>query len=110
MISFPGYQVKDRLYESQNLYVFRAYDEVRNCPVIVKTLKGEFPKPETIARFKREYEILRDLNIDGVVKVYSLEKHNKSFAIIMEDFGAESLEKILKVRKINLAKFLNLCY
>ncbi len=108
MISLPGYQIKEKLYESQNTYVFQAIDEIRKCPVILKILKGDYPKTETIARFKREYEILRDLNIDGVIKVYSLEKYKRSFVIIMEDLGAESLEKILKGRKLNIAKFLDL--
>lgn len=108
MFPISGYQIKETLYESKDLLVCRAVDDVRSTPVILKILKGEFPKPSSIARFKREFEILRDLNIDGVVKVFSLEKHSKKYAIIMEDFGADSLEKILKERKLYLTKFLEL--
>ncbi|MCK4345887.1 MAG: serine/threonine protein kinase, partial [Bacteroidales bacterium] len=108
MIPISGYQTKEKLYESNNSYVYRSYHEENKRSVIIKILKGEYPSPERIARFKREYEIFRDLKLDGVVKTYNLEKYNNSFAIIMEDFGAESLEKILEKRKLNLNEFLDL--
>ena len=108
MFPVPGYLIKETLFESKDLYVCRAFDEIRKHPVIIKILKGEFPKPSAVARFRREYELMKDLTIDGVVRVYSLEKHSKRYAIIMEDFGADSLEKILKERKLYLTKFLEL--
>jgi predicted ATPase/GAF domain-containing protein len=106
MISFPGYQIEEKLYESYNSYVFRALQVESNLPVVIKVLKGEYPDPERIVRFKREYEILKNLTLDGTIKAYSLENYNKSCAIIMEDFGAESIKKILEKRKLDLNELL----
>jgi len=108
MILIPGYQIKEKLYESYNSLVFRAFQEEKELPVIIKVLKGEYPNPERIVRFKREYELLIGLNLEGTIKAYSLESFNNSYAILMEDFGAEALNKLLGKRKLTLNEFLNL--
>jgi serine/threonine protein kinase len=108
MISLPGYQIKEKLFESYNSYVFRAFQEDLELPVIIKVLKGEYPDPERIVRFKREFEILKGLTLEGTIKAYSLENFNNSCAIVMEDFGAESLKKILEKRRLTLYEFLEL--
>ena len=106
MISFPGYKIKENLYESINSYVFRALREKSELPVIIKVLKGEYPDPERIVHFRREFEILKGLNVEGAIKAYSFESFNNSCAIIMEDFGAESIKKILEKRRLSLNEFL----
>ncbi|MGD0755069.1 MAG: AAA family ATPase [Bacteroidales bacterium] len=103
-----GYQIKEKLYESYNSAVYRAFKKAKDIPVIIKILNGEYPDPERIARFNREYEILRNLNLEGAIKAYSLESYNNSYAIIMEDFGGESIKEILEKRKLNLNEFLKL--
>ena len=108
MISFPGHQIEETLYESYNSYVFRALQVETKLPVVIKVLKGEYPNPERIARFKREYEILKNLTLAGTIKAYSLENYNNSCAIIMEDFGAESIKKILEKKRLNLNEFLKI--
>jgi predicted ATPase/GAF domain-containing protein len=77
-------------------------------PVVIKILKGEYPNPERIVRFKREFEILKKLSIDGVIKAYGLENYDNSLAIIMEDFGGESIKKILEKKRLNVNEFLKI--
>jgi predicted ATPase/signal transduction histidine kinase/tRNA A-37 threonylcarbamoyl transferase component Bud32 len=108
MIPIPGHQILDKLFDSYSTSVYRTYDEYRKCSVIVKILKGEYPKSETVASLKREYEILKGMNIEGVIKVLSLEKYNNRLAMVMEDFGGESMEKILDERSISIEEFLKL--
>jgi serine/threonine protein kinase len=108
MISFPGYQIAEKLHESQNSYVFRAVHEETHSPVVIKVLKGEYPGPERIVLLRREFEILRGLKPEGAAKVFSLENFNNSWALIMEDIGAESIKKILENRQLSVGKFLEL--
>src|SRR4030042_6222651 len=108
MMVIPEYQVKEKLYESYNSYIYRSFHEETKLHVIIKVLKGEYPNPERIVRFKREYEILKGINLEGVIKAYSLEKYNNSYAFIMEDFHAESIKNILEKRKLNLNEFFKL--
>jgi len=108
MISIQGYQIKEKLFESNNSLVFRAVQDTAGLPVVIKLLKGEYPNPDRIARFNREFEILKNLNIDGIIKAYSLENFNNSCAIIMEDIGGESIKKLLQNRRLSLDEFLRL--
>ncbi|MEA5539663.1 MAG: hypothetical protein WAN66_08025 [Limnoraphis robusta] len=39
--------------------------------------------------------ITRSLNLPGTVQAYSLEKYNHSFVMVLEDFGAISLQQII---------------
>jgi serine/threonine protein kinase len=66
MLTTPGYQINNKLYESDNSQVYRALRGADNCPVVLKVLKGANPSPERIAWFKREYEVTRNLNLPGV--------------------------------------------
>lgn len=98
----------EKLFESHNTLIYRAFDDHRDGTVVVKMLKGEYPSPESIASLLWEYKILKDLNLEGVIKVYGLEKSNNRPALIMEDFGALSLDKILEQRNLSLEEFLKL--
>jgi len=108
MLTFAGYQLTELLYESSNSHVYRGYQPAVQRPVVVKLLEGEYPSPEKIARFKREYEITHNLALSGVVKVFALENDQNHWAIILEDFGAESLVRLNLAGQLTLPGFLNL--
>ena len=63
-------------------------------PMVLKVLNNLYPSPERIATFKLEYEILRDLNLPGVIKAYELKKEQQHWFIALEDFGGESLANL----------------
>ncbi len=93
--SFSGYQIKEQLYESAHSIIYRGRCTEDNRPVILKLLKHEYPTPEELARFRREYEMTRDVEIDGVIDVYALESSKNSLVMMLEDFGGESLTRVL---------------
>ena len=109
MIVLPGYNLTETLYESDRSLVFRGYRLADNRPVVVKALSARYPAPETIAKFKREYELLQKLRpLEGVIEAYSLEKHDYGLAIILEDFGGLSLARARAGRPLPLGEFLPL--
>ncbi|MGA7936455.1 MAG: AAA family ATPase [Kovacikia sp.] len=108
MISVPDYQVFEKLYESDRSLVYRAQRVSDQTSVVLKVLRQEYPSPAAIARFQTEYDILQSLDLEGVVKAYSLESHHQSPAIVLEDFGGESLHRWLQYRPFNLETFLTL--
>jgi predicted ATPase/class 3 adenylate cyclase/GAF domain-containing protein/tRNA A-37 threonylcarbamoyl transferase component Bud32 len=108
MISISGCEITAKLYESAHTAVYRGYRNKDNKPVILKVLNSEYPSPEEIAHFKREYELTRNLNVDGVIETYGLEIYGHSLVMFLEDFGGESLPKILASRKLRLNEFLQL--
>lgn len=108
MIAIPDYQILAKIHESDNSVVYRGRKEEDNQPVVIKIIKGDYPTEEELARYNKEYEITKSLNLDGVVKAYSLEKYRNTQAMILEDFGGESLKKIISSQKFTILGFLNL--
>ncbi len=106
MISIPGYQVNDKIYDGNRSAVFRGLSKADKRSVILKVLKSEFPKPEELAGCKREFDLIRDLDIEGVIKPYELAKVHNSLAIVLEDFGGESLKSILAKHSLRLEDLL----
>ncbi|MBW4592306.1 MAG: AAA family ATPase [Brasilonema angustatum HA4187-MV1] len=97
MITIRGYQLLTQIYESVNSLVYRGIRESGNQPVILKVLKDDYPTPSELTRYKQEYEMTRNLNLDGVVKAYGLEPIERTLVIIFEDFGATSLTLLKEV-------------
>jgi len=95
MISLPQVAVTAKIYESANSLVYRGIRQGDNTPVILKILKEDYPTPAELTRYKQEYEITRSLNIDGIIKAYSQQNYQRTLVIILEDFGGESLKKLL---------------
>ena len=108
MLTLPGYQILTQIYESGNTLVYRGIREQDSQPVILKLHKEDYPTPSELARYKQEYEITRNLNLNGVVRAYSLERYQNTLVIIFEDFGGESLTTLMNVRKFTLSEFLNI--
>ncbi len=95
MIAISGYQILAQIYESANSLVYQAIREQDNKAVILKKLKEDYPTSSELTRYQQEYEIIRNLNIDGVVKAYGLETYQRTLVIILEDFGGSSLTKLV---------------
>jgi histidine kinase len=108
MATIQGYQVTETLYESSKSRVYRGRRESDQQPVVLKLLRPENPSPEAIAQFRTEYDIAHSLNLDGVVQVYSLETHQHSLLLTMEDSGGKSLNQHLLNRSLSLRECLNL--
>lgn len=106
MVAIPGYQIVEKLYESAKSLVYRGIRDSDQIPVILKVLKEEYPTLDAIARFKLEYDITRSLNLEGVIETYGLEKYQYSLVMVLEDFGGESLNRLLKNREFYLEEFL----
>ncbi|MEG4353122.1 serine/threonine-protein kinase PknK, partial [Microcoleus sp. LAD1_D3] len=98
MIKLPGIKVLAQIYESANSLVYRGIRKQDRKTVILKVLKQDYPTPFELTRYKQEYEITRNLDIDGVVKAYALEPYQRTLVIILEDFGASSLKQLMNDR------------
>ena len=113
MLSLPNITISTQIYESANSLVYRGIGQPDNTPVILKVLKQNYPTPEEITCYKQEYEITRSLNLDGVIRAYSRYDYQRSQVIVLEDFGGESLQKLMqapsaKYYPSSLSEFLQL--
>jgi predicted ATPase/class 3 adenylate cyclase len=102
------WQSVEQLYESNNALVYRGQRASDQQPVILKVLKGDYPAPEKIAWFKREFELASALKLPGVAQVYSLEQDQQRWVMAIEDFGGESLARLAVAGQIEVGTFLKL--
>jgi predicted ATPase/serine phosphatase RsbU (regulator of sigma subunit)/tRNA A-37 threonylcarbamoyl transferase component Bud32 len=108
MLTLPNYQIHTQIYESANSLVYRGVRKQDNQPVILKVLKEDYPTPEELTRYRQQYEIIHDLNLAGIIKVYEIEKYQNTLVIILEDFGGESLKQLMVDHFFNVKEFLSL--
>ncbi len=108
MIILSGYQVLSKIHESHHSLVYRGFREEKSEPVIFKVLKESYPTPSDLAKYQQEYQILKNLNLDYVIKAYSIEKYQNTLVIILEDFGGESLKRFYQSQPLKLKEFLKI--
>ncbi|MEL6495260.1 MAG: serine/threonine-protein kinase PknK [Cyanobacteria bacterium J06623_7] len=94
--AIADYLLTEKIYESINSEVYRATKKSDGKNSIIKVLKETCSSPQELIRYRQEYKILTQIDLDGVIKAQGLETNCKSFAIVIEDFGAESLEKLMQ--------------
>jgi PAS domain S-box-containing protein len=107
-LAVSGYRVNQVIHESDTSLVYRGSREADHQPVILKILKQPYPTPEETAWFRREYELLKNLNLAGVINVYSLKTGQNHLVMVLEDFGGQDLRYFIKTHPLNLAEFLPL--
>ncbi|MGK7929058.1 MAG: AAA family ATPase, partial [Spirulina sp.] len=108
MSTITDYKIVARVYESANSLVYRALTDTGDRSVILKVLKKDYPTPSELTRYKQEYEITRSLNIEGAIAAYELLPYDNTLAIVLEDFGGQSLDYILQSRSFTLSEFLQI--
>jgi len=108
MITIPGYELTEQLYESSRSLVYRGCWTAYNLPVVLKILNGNYSDPTELTNFRREYDITAGLMGDGIIRLCSLEKHQKRLVMVLEDIGAISLDRLLSSRSLNLSEFLTI--
>ncbi len=111
MFQIGSFQVQEKLFESTNTLVFRALQSSdkpgkASGTVILKQLKQQFPSPEQLARFRREFEISKRIGGKGIVKATQLLRHENSLVMVMEDIHGDSLANLYKDKAMRVAEFL----
>ena len=90
-----GCIVAEKIHESPHTLVYRGRRRRDDLPVILKILNSEYPTSGERLAFQKEYEMTQTLEMEGVIGVYGLEKHMNTFAMLLEDFGASSLDFLI---------------
>ncbi|MFN6461057.1 MAG: AAA family ATPase [Nostoc sp. DedVER02] len=108
----PDYSITSLIYETTTTVIYRAYSKVSGDSVVIKLLKADYPTVKEIAQIKHEYEIIQNLNIAGVIKTHKLINYDNGYsnglAMVLEDFGGESLKYQISTTGFEVTKFLNI--
>ena len=108
MFQLPGYDIGTMLYESPSSLVYRAVQTADDRPVILKALRGGFPAPGDVTRYRWEYEALKKLGLTGVPTALSFVQTDARPVIVLEDIGGIDLGELFRIRTFTLAEKLAL--
>ena len=104
----PGYRLVERIYESRTSLVYRGLRIEDDRPFIVKALREDKATQADRARYRHEYEITHALDLPGVARALGIEEHRGTVFLLFEDFGAQSLDRLLLRDPVTLQRFLAL--
>jgi predicted ATPase/signal transduction histidine kinase len=103
----PGYEARETLSEHPTVRVVRGRD-TDGKPVVLKQLAAD-AGAQARSRFRHEYEMLRRIDLPGVVKALALEGADGGLVMVLEDIGGDSLERMLAPgEKMPVRRFLDL--
>jgi predicted ATPase/GAF domain-containing protein len=85
------YEIKDTISRSTRTLVRRARRVQDGVPVVIKSLLRDYPAAHEIAQLEFEYRILRKLDAPGIPRALDLVRDGNKPAIVLEDFGGQSL-------------------
>jgi predicted ATPase/signal transduction histidine kinase/tRNA A-37 threonylcarbamoyl transferase component Bud32 len=108
MLTLSGYKITEEIQVGISTAIYRGIRQQDQKPVILKLLKSEYPTLTEIARLRQEYKITKDIEYEGVIKAYGLEKYRNGFTLILEDFGGQSLKQLIAVQKLQLKEVLQI--
>jgi PAS domain S-box-containing protein len=94
-MEFPGYEVLSQVHDDAYTAGFKGIRIRDGLPVILKMLKPAHVTPITLSRFHNEYEIAHVLKTDRIVKVYTLEMHDRINFLVCEDFNGTRLDEFM---------------
>ncbi|MCJ8281037.1 MAG: serine/threonine-protein kinase PknK, partial [Rivularia sp. ALOHA_DT_140] len=95
MFSISGYHLIEVIYNGSRTIVYRGIREADQKPVVIKLLKNAYPNFNELVQFRNQYTIVKNLNIPGIIPVYSLEPCQNSYALVMEDIQGVSLSEYM---------------
>jgi len=98
----------ETIYCSSSSIIYKAFNVETNEKVILKTLNRELYDSKSLSKLKNEYELLKKLQGEYVVKAYEFLTVENRFSMVIEDFGAISLDQYLSTSKIEIMEFLYL--
>src|SRR5262249_39505351 len=92
--ALPGYEVLEVLGRGGMGVVYMARDESLNRLVAIKTISGHaFDQPATVARFRREAEILARISHSNIVQIYQVVLEQGRACLVMEYLDGGTLSQ-----------------
>ncbi|MDJ1180316.1 AAA family ATPase [Roseofilum sp. BLCC_M91] len=94
-LKLPGYQIKEKIYQGERTLVYCGLRDADSLNVVIKILRNEYPSFSELLQFYNQYTIAKNLNSNSIVVPLSLERYGNGYALVMENLGAISLDKII---------------
>ncbi|MGD1703186.1 trifunctional serine/threonine-protein kinase/ATP-binding protein/sensor histidine kinase [Dapis sp. BLCC M229] len=107
-IKIANYQALELIHESDRTLVYRAQNVENEQSVIIKLMRNQYPSFRELVQFRNQYAISKNLEIEGIIKTYALQRYENRYAMIMEDMGGVSLAEYQPRESLCLSQFLDI--
>ncbi|MBI2958134.1 MAG: AAA family ATPase, partial [Chloroflexi bacterium] len=109
-VVIPNYEITEKIAESPQASVFRAYHKKRpQRPLVLKVLRSTFLSDYKRSQFKQKVEQLRVLNDASLITPISFEAKDDTCFITQDYFGGITLDNLVRERSpIPLGDFFTL--
>ncbi|WP_437293395.1 AAA family ATPase [Sorangium sp. So ce426] len=91
----PRYLVVGVLHQGAETILYRARRAEDGRPVVLKVLRRDHASPRALGRLHHEHELARALDTTAVVKARAIEVFGDQVALVLEDFGGRSIDRLL---------------
>jgi predicted ATPase/signal transduction histidine kinase len=110
MLEVDGFRILELLRETPNSQLVRAIRTVDRRPVLLDVMREAYPDKERLTKFKREYEVLRQLNGQGALRALGLVNVENRLVMVLEDIGGLPLDRFFSsvTTRPNLLTFLRI--
>ena len=108
MINSSKYKVIEMIKEGPRFVFCRGERKSDGVPIIMKTVLANNFSVENLERLRNEFEIIKNLNLRGVLKAYAIEKIEDNIALIFEDMGGDFLDSLIRQKKFSTLDFLEI--
>jgi len=68
MENIGDYILQKKIHETRNSITYRGHKKNESQSFIIKFLKTLHARPSDIARFRQEYDLIKNLDIKGIIK------------------------------------------
>ncbi|MEM9245986.1 MAG: serine/threonine-protein kinase PknK, partial [Cyanobacteria bacterium P01_F01_bin.153] len=103
----PNYTIKEAVYRSTRITVYRGVERATRRPVVIKVLSQPYPTFGELVQFRNQYTITKNLSFPGIVKPLGLETFDNCYALVMEDLGSVALSSYMEQQTLELADVLD---
>ncbi|AUX24168.1 serine/threonine protein kinase [Sorangium cellulosum] len=103
-----GYAVDHILHQGHEIIVRRARRVADGLAVVLKGPMPDRASPRVIARLRHEHAITRENAHPGVIRVLDVDESGGAPVLVIEDFGAASLDIVLRGERLDLRTILRI--
>ena len=103
-----GHKVTETVYKSDTVSVYRATRQNDKKSVLLKILKNVLPSSTQAETLRREYDILSSRHFKGAPTVCSLDHHEDSIYMVLENIRGIPLAELQKEEQLPVDRVLNI--
>lgn len=106
-MTLTGFQIGEQIFNSERTLIHRGKRLADDAAVVIKQSSSPYPSHFDLSRLQHEYELLSRLDMPGVLKAHSLEKHHNGLALILDAFDGKPLADYIVAGGMNIGIFLD---